>query len=214
MILAKEQIKKILSELAKERTVFYSEADFQHALAWKIHKKNSEIKVRLEKIETIDKKNNYIDIMLELKKEKLAIELKYKTKDVGLIKHNEEEFTLKNQGAQDCGRYDFLKDIVRLEKLNLEKRIPGYAIFLTNDSYYWNTPKSSKQHIDKEFHLYEKKILKGIMSWSKDAGIGTTKNRIDEIKLNGKYELNWNEFSKLKETDKNNLFKYTIIEIN
>ncbi|GIQ70102.1 hypothetical protein DUZ99_18335 [Xylanibacillus composti] len=42
------ELKKILAELAKERPVFSSEADFQHALAWHIHTYDPHAKIRLE----------------------------------------------------------------------------------------------------------------------------------------------------------------------
>jgi len=38
----------VMYELSVVRPVFHSEADFQHALAWQIHKQNSALKIRLE----------------------------------------------------------------------------------------------------------------------------------------------------------------------
>lgn len=38
----------VMSALAKDRPVFHSEADFQHALAWEIHRRWPETSVRLE----------------------------------------------------------------------------------------------------------------------------------------------------------------------
>jgi hypothetical protein len=134
----------VLRELSKERLVFHSEADFQHALAWKIHKKYPEINIRFERRIELDDKEIYIDIFLKDKKERIGlIELKYKTRDIE-IEINDERFKLKNQSAQDISRYDFIKDISRLEKC--VDRLPnttGYAIFLTNDPSYWNFPRNT-----------------------------------------------------------------------
>jgi hypothetical protein len=41
-------IKDIMGRLALERQLFHSEADFQHALAWKIHELRPLAKIRLE----------------------------------------------------------------------------------------------------------------------------------------------------------------------
>ncbi|MBS3763395.1 MAG: hypothetical protein KGZ25_08855, partial [Planctomycetes bacterium] len=45
-------MKEVLGELATERRIFHSEADFQHALAWKIReeleKRDKEFRIRLE----------------------------------------------------------------------------------------------------------------------------------------------------------------------
>ena len=42
-------IKKLMVELSKERRLFHSEADFQHALAYLIHQKYPNTQIRLEK---------------------------------------------------------------------------------------------------------------------------------------------------------------------
>ena len=62
MILSSKNIHKILSELSKERQIFHSEADFQHALAWKIHETyKDQFQIRLEKrIDIHEKKNSYV----------------------------------------------------------------------------------------------------------------------------------------------------------
>ena len=44
-----------------------------------------------------------------------AIKLKYKTKKLDTV-FGGEEFHLRNHDVQDIGRYDFIKDIVRLER--------------------------------------------------------------------------------------------------
>ena len=47
--------------------------------------------------------------------------------------------------AQDCGRSDFCKDIQRLEDVvSVQSDIIGYAIFLTNDSAYWNESRKDQ----------------------------------------------------------------------
>jgi len=87
------------------------------------------------------------------------MELKYKTKSAEVV-INGERFKLKNQSAQDTGRYDFLKDVSRLE--DCVDKLPnaiGYAIFLTNDPLYWNFPRKTDTE-DKDFRLYEGRIVK------------------------------------------------------
>ena len=41
-------IHEFRKNLAKYRKIFHSEADFQHALAWQIHKEMPDCKIRLE----------------------------------------------------------------------------------------------------------------------------------------------------------------------
>ncbi len=214
MIFTIEQMKVLLSELAEERPLFHSEADFKHALAWKMHQKNPKIRVRLEKREELyEDIKSYFDIILELNKAKLAIELKYKTKNGEEIMSNGEMFKLKNHQAHDLGRYDFLKDLMRLEKLREKNSIRGYAIFLTNDPSYWNKPKSSKKHIDEEFHLFEGNTKQGTLKWLYGPKPGTTKGRDKKIKLIKKYKIKWYDYSVIEKTEKNNLFRYAILKV-
>ena len=45
---------------------------------------------------------------------------------------------LRNDGVQDLGRYDFIKDIERIERIAAHvPQAEGYALLLTNDSSYW-----------------------------------------------------------------------------
>ena len=108
---------KSLLELSRKRPIFYSEADFQHALAWELHAEY-EGKTRLEyPVQIYAGKTSYIDILDVRSPENVAIELKYKTKKTSSnISYNGEEYPLTNQSAQNQARYDFIKDIERLER--------------------------------------------------------------------------------------------------
>ena len=172
----KLELVSIISELSKVRKLFHSEADFQFALAWEIHK-NPGTKVRLEKKMTLpnqnddeDDKNLYIDIWVEFNRKKYGIELKYKTKKVD-IELDGERYILKEQAAQDFARYDYLKDVHRLEEFKEKKQIDkiniGYAVFLTNDHLYWGKSKRADTANDKDFRIYEGRTIAGgkDLSW-------------------------------------------------
>jgi len=185
----------VLNNLAEQRPVFYSEADFQHALAWEIQKHLPDAAIRLEYPLLNFDRPMYLDIYVTQLDLVLAIELKYKTRaaevQIGL-----EKFTLKNQSAQDIGRYDFVKDIYRLEQMvKADKKVFGYAILLTNDSAYWKTPKN-KQTVDVDFRLHNGRILNGVLSWQ-GAGAGTIHGRETAIAIEGQYQLQWQEYSEI-----------------
>jgi len=200
-----EGLKQVLTSL--DRSVFHSEADFQHALAWKIKEKFKDAKIRLEKPFNVDGKVFYIDIFIEINNKKLGIELKYKTKKLNkLIK--DEEYNLKDQGARDLGRYDFCKDIFRIERFIEKGYIDwGLVILLTNDKGYQTgngSKKQSKETIDSQFRLPHGKKLEGNMIWNR-----TPKwtNGRGEILLKGNYDISW------REHDKDHGFDILIIEI-
>ena len=77
-------ITTLMKDLSLERTIFHSEADFQHALACYIHKKMPDWQVRLE-FKPIKDKKIYLDIWIRDRDRRIAIELKYKTLKLDLM---------------------------------------------------------------------------------------------------------------------------------
>ena len=69
-------ITHLMNELARYRPVFHSEADFQHALAWRIHEAMPDCEVRLE-YKPFPTKRLYLDLWLP--DIGVAMELKYCT---------------------------------------------------------------------------------------------------------------------------------------
>ncbi len=210
-------IEKILKTLSEKRPVFHSEADFQHALAWEIHLHYPNAKIRLEY--PVGNETIHIDIYVTLGKKVYAIELKYKTKTTEpVIEYENEGFPLKNQGAQDLGRYDFVKDINRLEILKREilngnnNNFDGYSIFLTNDHLYWGKPTTNRNTIDKQFRIHCGNELTGTRSWIGNPAEGTIKNKENPIILTGTYKLEWQLYHDF-ENVKNGKFKYLIVKI-
>lgn len=153
-------MKEILSSLSRSRPIFHSEADLQHALAWEIHQKWQSCSMRLELKPPYLNNRIYLDIWVALDDTIIAIELKYKTRRLH-VNVEEETFDLLDQSAQDIGRYDFIKDIQRLEDIVFDRdNIVGYAIFLTNDSAYWSIPRDI-QTVDASFRIHHGRILTG-----------------------------------------------------
>ena len=209
------EIEKIIKNLKSERKVFFSESDFQFALAWEIQKFYDKAKIRLEypfQYEE-DGKNRYIDIIVTLKNKKYPIELKYKTLLLE-VEDNGEKYKLKNQGAQDLGRYDYLKDVQRIEKFSESEKYKedfecGYAILLTNDESYWNENKNKRKTIDEDFRLNGNSTKSGTLSWKGNPeAIG---GREVSIELKGIYTINWKDYHNFG--GKNGKFKYCLIEI-
>ena len=104
----------ILQTLSQKRPIFHSEADFQHALAWEIHEQFPEAAVRLENWAPGLGNNKRMDLWVRLAEKVLAVELKYGTRKLEAEVEGE-FYSLKNQAAQDLFRYDFAKDMMRVE---------------------------------------------------------------------------------------------------
>lgn len=184
-----------LTDLARERPIFSSEADFQHALAWQLHLQDQGAKIRLEHRPSSTRM--YLDIVVESDNKRTAIELKYKTRKLD-VTVNGETFRLADQGAQDCGKYDVLKDIERLERIvDGEQFHEGYMVFLTNDPHYFTSREEDNETVDRQFRLTEERVLTGELKWSEAAGPGTIKGREEPIRLSGQYAVNWKPYSQM-----------------
>ncbi len=184
----------LMGSLADTRKVFHSEADFQHALAWHIHQAMPESQVRLEvDVMQVERQRRFLDIWLPL--EGTAIELKYKTRGLEL-EQDDESFVLRDQSAQDQGRYDFLRDIQRLELMRskMEQCKAGYAVLLTNDSSYWKVP-THRDTVDADFRVHEGREISGALAWAARASSGTVRDRESPINIRGSYRLSWQEYS-------------------
>lgn len=189
-------LNNVLNVLRTTRPVFHSEADFQHALAWQIHQQYPEYSIRLEYPLSLGQ-SEHLDILAFGNGSSLAIELKYKTKQL-FISVDEEIFWLKDQSAQDCGRYDFLLDIERLEQfVSKYPNCVGHAILLTNDSSYWDPPRGALT-VDADFRIHDGRLINGILSWGQKASKGTTKGRERAITIRGTYRLLWKDYCVLK----------------
>lgn len=210
--MARFDIHRALERLAEQRPVFHSEADFRFALAWHIAQDTSDA-VRLERPFSIGGANRYLDIWLRTPG--IAIELKYRTRSL-LTKNDGERFSLKDKSAHDQGRYDFIRDIRRIEKIADDRRVAdcnefsrGFAILLTNDPAYWKVGGAGT--IDEDFRVHEGRRFTGRMAWAKRASEGTTKKRRDPLTLRDEYELHWRPYSKFPTESEE--FRYLAVEV-
>jgi hypothetical protein len=204
-------IEKTLTALASQRPIFHSEADFQHAFAWEIHQQLPNASIRLELPLQSQRKSIHLDIWAVQNELALAIELKYKTRALS-VRTGNEQFTLTNQSAQDLGRYDFIKDIQRLEQVTTSRtNTIGYAILLTNDSAYWARSRDSRT-VDSDFRIEQGRILHGELKWGAGASEGTKRGREKPLVLHGEYAIIWTDYSQ-PSTESYGKFRYVIVEV-
>ncbi len=203
-------IEAVMEALAHTRPVFHSESDFKHALSWQLQQDHPSIKIRQEVGNLIDGPDRrYVDVWLP--DSKTAIELKYLTR-TAVIVHEDEEFRLRDQYAQDTRRYDFCLDIARLEGIIDGGRAnDGYAILITNDYLYWNPPRKPDAN-DADFVLHEGREITGTLAWSPRAGTGTVKGRERPVEIRRRYRALWQEYSDLGGTG-HTKFRYLLLQV-
>ena len=153
--------KDVKQFLETNEELLFNERDFQMHLATFLRRTGNYDDVDVEYYVPLSELTGYIwdnelrmDVLVRKGKEYLPIELKYKTKTVRkkLLRFNEEVSgeveVMKNQGAQDLGKYDFWKDVRRIELVR--KRFGaiknGLAVFVTNDPAYLKAGRESSNH--------------------------------------------------------------------
>lgn len=202
---------EVLRTLAAKRPLFSSEADFQFALGWEIQLAYRSARVRMEYRPVYLDRRGYLDLWVADEDWTAAIEVKYFTRaldlDVG-----DERFELLNQGAQDISRYDFVRDVERVESVvRAQPGVVGYALALSNDSSYWRVPTAARVTIDAAFRLHEGSTLTGQRTWGALAGAGTTRGRDKAHVLHGTYPLRWRDYSRVADGP-NGTLRYLLVE--
>jgi hypothetical protein len=255
-------LENIIQQLQKKRKLFHSEDDLKFELGFLIKKSNPSCEIRLEKpinLEFSTKKGPLetelhrapIDIVVIIDSIQIPIEIKYKTLALSKEKGrklaspymiNAEYFDLANQGASDLGRFNFRKDILRIEKViedPINNATLGYCLMITNDKDYWNEPKSNS--LANNFSLHGKAIRGFDPGWNYPSNMHekyiNIENQWVDKKNNSKkhwtckgdlfldltlakdYKIKWNEYSNIeqgfnKEVPINSEFKYLLVKID
>ena len=190
----KEELKKIIENLSIKRPLFHSEADFQHELALLLGRERGQVDLRLERPYLENVLKFFLDILVNTENEKIGIELKYVTNSFPQ-EDNGEMFNLKTHGNYGGSRFNFLKDVYRLDQLKERKEIfKGFAIILTNVKDFYSGKNYDNRF--KHLYLYEgRKIKKGdVIKFVEN----TTPKKFQPFKLenvNG-YHLQWKPYGK------------------
>lgn len=201
--------------LESRKEIFANERDLQMHLALYLERSNNYDNVEVEYYvpkselspEYIWNSEMKVDIVVCKDGKFVPIELKYKTKEIkngSLYRFGEDckgIQIVKNQAAQNISKYDFWKDVRRLEILKKKfKNIHGgICLFLTNDSSYQN--QTSENAKCKNFSIAPFLCHGKEMNWQGDA----PKSR-PNFSLNREYYTRWVDYS---ETN----LSYTILTI-
>ena len=216
--MTQKNLTDILDGLAKKRPVFHSEADFQFELAWAIKQQFTSIDIRLERPYQLPASGKVESDLIVINGSNVyGIELKYVTKKANLTV-NGENFDLKEHAATNLRRYDFYKDISRLENMKKEKLIiTGFVIFLTNVNSYLNRSVG----VASNFNFSDRHtIIKGQYNWNdnwanddvlKIKSIGKT--RVNPISITSLYNCIWKQYPTISSTNNPEEFKYLLLEI-
>lgn len=202
------ELEQAMAALATERSVFHSEADFQHGFAWQLHRTHPQARIRLE---TRPRPGVRLDVLALIDGKRIAFELKYLLRTLSAT-IEDEVFELPFQGAQDTRRYDFIKDVGRLEILVSDGLADeGFAVALTNDPIYWQG--GNRENVaDAAFRLDEGCTLAGVMDWAAHTGPGTKKDRETPLTLIRSYELQWRDFSRIA-GERYGAFRYLVVRV-
>ncbi|WP_044895379.1 hypothetical protein [Bacillus alveayuensis] len=199
-------INQEMKKLAQKHPFFSSKEAFKNSLKHQLQ----------EKFRVIEKKDFHgciVDLWVEdpNSEQQHAIYLMNKLARL-TIKQENQLVELKHHRAQDIGRYDFLKQVEKLEKITTGRdHVKGIAILLTNDHLYWSEPTRANT-VDRYFRIHENSILTGELKWLEHASAGTTKDREEPIVIKGTYKLQWQHYSTVS-NEKHGEFRYLAVHV-
>ena len=217
-----EDIKEFLNkELKEEGKAFLNEWDFQmklslfltHIKGYKVHLEysvplNFLVEKNKKKYPFANKENINIDIVIEKEGLFYLIELKYKTQRATIKFERFGEIncvSLKDQSRIPMSKYDFWKDVARLEflKESFEKVKGGLCIFLTNNETYTKGDKG----ISEEFTMKKGEPHSGELKFQE----GELKEKNPAFSLLGEYQID--KWYNIKNEKTNIDFHYCIVEV-
>lgn len=222
-MITKNDIVQVLQNLAVTRPAFCSEADFQLSFAWELKKflsvQSIPYEIFLERKFIISSKECYVDVCVESQDELCLIELKYKTvkEQVSVSSKTGTVCTLKNQAANDLGRYGYLKDIWRIENalshIAHKKSKNGFAIILTNDKQYYENPQKVLTTVDQTFRIHERTDLlnpfNNFINWTLKGTTAKWMKSYPSFRIVHTPSFCWNKYSVPAKQE----FRYLITEI-
>lgn len=202
-------IHKLMNTLAAERPIFHSRKDFHSSIVETLTRIHPGCGV-VPEFNHLEDDQSQLNVWVPA----LAAEIRLRYATGYIRTHRQHEsFALRHQGAQDRGRYSFLRDVERIERVVSE--IPnvrsGVAVLLTNDHLYWQPP-TKLDPVDIDFRVHDGTILSGTLNWTEEASEGTKESMDQPIVLQGAYEMEWRNYSDLR-LDKNSQFRYLAIEV-
>lgn len=140
--------------------------------------------------------NLYLDIVVRRGDSYCPVELKYPTK--GVVKDARrfgsliaQVQLLRNHGAQDIARYNFWKDVRRIEIIRrlFPKAKNGIAVMLTNDASYTRPMRPGSAAVPFSMH-HGHSIGGGTMDWQ---GAPSVRKDHQPFHLDGSYSVKWTE---------------------
>lgn len=204
--------------IRQQQELMFNELDFQIQLALYLRGSGRYDDVDVEYSLPRDAMPGYdwnsnlrIDLVVSRNGEYCPVELKYPTRKVTrrITRFGEdvpEAVVMKNQGAQDIVRYNFWKDVRRLEVLRgrFESVSGGVAVMMTNDMSY--TRPVRDESTCAPFSTAEgHEVGGGTVDW---LGEPTVRKDHPPFTLEGRYAAHWEE-TKIDNIE----FKYTIVTI-
>lgn len=234
----------LIEKLAEKRKVFHSEDDLKFELGYLIKTEFPSSQIRLEKpVDLIfNLRDNYsklkhsraaVDIVVIVDGLQIPIEIKYKT--LALAQENkksksyfvgDEAYLLANQGASDLGRFNFRKDIARIEKFisnESNNAAKGYCLIITNDPSYLSDPTGT---LIENYSLADNiTLLKKDKGWKFSTGTVPNKSHWTfkgdlklDLRLQYEYSVKWKDYSQVEKGSNkieplNKDFKYLLIKV-
>lgn len=215
-----QQLSNLLAQMAVDRPVFHSEADFQHELALRIS--HVGYRVRLEVPMNIQINETAVRAQLDLlvigaQTQRTAIELKYVTAEKSVV-YDGEIFSLSNNWGTNLSRFDGWADFQRVGAFVAAGHADnGLTVFLTNKKDAWSVDASLTANLGQQFSMHESRIVEAntVMNWVGNATSGSVSSKrlppYSPVNVHQQAECLWRNYSNFPGPNGN--FRYLLLEL-
>jgi hypothetical protein len=211
-------ISRALGRLEKKKRLFHSES---HLSAWlTVTLKQMLGLSSMPKLQKAgfysENKRLLLDMLFDHRGREYAVELKYARGPMGrggpLPYKGDVYYAPKSGAADDITRFNFLKDVMRLEsEIPRRDNSVGFALLLTNRRTLWE--KGDETRNDTAFFLHDG-IPQGTLKWKWTPSPETRRRAGDgPLKINGNYSsAKWRTYTKIPELE-NEMFRYLLVKV-
>ncbi len=170
---------------------------------------------KLQKAGFYENKRLRLDMLFEHRGREYAVELKYARGAMGrggsLLYKGDVYYAPSSGAADDITRFNFLKDVMRLEsEIPKRDKTVMFALLLTNIRTLWE--KGNETSNDHAFHI-DGNIQKGTLKWKWTPSKETLKRTGESLTIDGNYSAKWRTYTKIPKL-KNKIFRYLLVKIN
>lgn len=209
----KQLVKRTITKLHQRKPLFHSESHFVAWFAWIVKETFPSISMpELQVGNFYNNKRLRLDMLVRHNDLQFGLEMKYARASmnggVSFPFQRDVYYAPKSGAAKDITRFNFLKDIERLESaVDTLEKTSCCALLVTNISDLWLPEEGEPNDL---MYCLDDGITPGTKTWLKPPSRNTLDRTGESVLIQGDYQTEWNPFSEIPKIE-NGIYKYLAV---